>query len=130
MTCKDIYILAASDPFRIDGREEVTVNLNLKKRRPCYQTLLTGCVCGRCSPLFKATVVVFDNRFRPFSHAETNERGLYELRNVLKPGEYYVVAKAFGYKTSRVKKAKIKRKRMKILSFELEKKCAYSNSFF
>lgn len=127
MFINDIYILKASDPFEIEAREEADVNLWLKKVPPCYRTLLTGRVLFKNTPIKNATVLVLNKHNKPLFHTVTNEKGVYEFRNLLKPGEYNVIAKAFGYKTSRTKSIKIKANRVEKLSFTLKKSHVFEN---
>jgi len=127
MFIKSLYILKASNSFKIELNKEVTVNLGLKKIPPCFHTLLAGCVFNKNLPLKNATVLVFDKCFKPMFHAVTNEYGVYQFRNLLRPGEYNIIAKAKGYKTSVSKHIQIKSNKIIKLSFSLKKELPFRN---
>ncbi|AZV56615.1 carboxypeptidase regulatory-like domain-containing protein [Clostridium sp. AWRP] len=125
MFISDIYTLKASDPFEITVHEEATVNLELNKVSPCYNTLLTGKVLYENSPIQNATVKVFDNNFKPLFHTETDKNGIYIFKNILSPGIYKVIATAIGYTTSITKEIRITENLITKLSFTLKKSSTF-----
>ncbi len=102
MVIRDIYLLQRSEQFNLGPRQEMTVDLSLKKvpKEPC--TVLTGSVTGKCGQIEGATVKVLDMNNKPIAHAVTDHEGNYIFENILPPGEYIVIATAEGYKVSRV----------------------------
>ncbi len=125
MLIHDIYLLGESDPFSVKNREEVSVNLELKKAPPCYSTLLTGEVlCGHL-PIKNASVLVMDEYYAPLTSSLTDERGIFKFVNVLKPGMYYAAASAAGYVTSDAKTVNIRPNETSRLSFALKRNHMY-----
>jgi hypothetical protein len=120
MTFRDIYVLGASSPFVLKGREEVTVNLRLQRQPLCCHTLLTGCVLYNNYPVPGAEVLVLNRHGCAVAHAFTDECGRYRIYG-LKPGAYMAAASAKGYKTSGLKRFKIRADRRTLLSFCLKK---------
>lgn len=102
MAIIDVYLLSRSDQFRLSPRQEITVDLSLKKapKEPC--TVLTGSVTGKCGRIEGATVKVFDRSYKPLAHTVTDNNGKFIFENVLPPGEYKIIATAERYKVSRV----------------------------
>jgi uncharacterized surface anchored protein len=102
MAIRDIYQLQRSEQFNLAPRQEMTVDLSLKKapKEPC--TVLMGSVAGKCGPLEGATVKVLDKSNKPVAHTSTDHKGKFVFENILPPGEYKVIATAEGYKVSRV----------------------------
>ncbi len=120
MAARDIYVLEASKPFKIRGREEITANLTLRKLPPRCGALLRGRVFSECLPVKNATVLIFDRRRLPVAHATTDEEGAFSVGE-LEPGRYFAVASAAGYWTSRIKRARLRAQKTVFLSFCLEK---------
>ena len=99
MAIRDVYLLQRSERFNLAPRQEITVDLSLKKA-PC--TVLMGSVAGKCVPIEGATVKVLDRSNKPIAHTVTDHEGKFVFENILPPGEYKVIATAAGYKVSRV----------------------------
>jgi len=102
MAIRDIYLLQRSEQFNLGPRQEMTVDLSLKKapKEPC--TVLTGSVTAKCGRIEGATVKVLDRNNKPIAHTVTDLEGKFVFENILPPGEYKVIATAEGYKVSRV----------------------------
>lgn len=102
MSITDIYLLQRSEQFILGPRQEITVDLTLKKapKEPC--TVLTGSVTGKRGPIAGATVKVFDKCYKPVAHTVTDLKGKFVFSNIFPPGEYNVIATAKGYKVSGV----------------------------
>jgi hypothetical protein len=102
MVTRDIYLLQRSEQFNLGPRQEMIVDLFLKKmpREPC--TVLTGKVAGKCGYIEGATVKVLDRCNKPIAHTVTDHEGKYIFENILPPSEYIVIATAEGYKVSNV----------------------------
>ena len=129
MYCRDIYKLKASKPIMIKSRDEVCVNLELEKIRPCYHTRLAGRVFCRSMPIKDATVLVLDNCFNPLFHTVTDRRGWFNFCNLLSPGIYYAVVAAAGFKMSIPKLIRIRENVVSYLTFFLRKNYADINGF-
>jgi hypothetical protein len=127
MFINDIYILKDSDPFEIKAQEEATINLELVKSPPCYQTLLVGKVLYQCSPIKNATVIALANKGSLRYSTETDENGTYRLRNILEPGKYNVTVSVIGYKTSLTKTILVSENQVASLSFEMKKSSIAKN---
>ena len=102
MAIRDIYLLQRSEQFNLDPRQEMTVDLSLKKapKEPC--TVLAGSVTGKCGCIEGATVKVLDRNNKPIAHTITGLEGKFVFENILPPGEYKVIATAERYKVSKV----------------------------
>ncbi len=127
MLIRDIYVLGESGSFTVKMREEVMVNLELKKAPRCYHTLFTGEVLFWHLPIKNATVLVMDENYAPLSSSITDEQGIFKFSNVLKPGKYYAVASAVGYVTSEIKTILINPDEISRQSFSLKKSPIYLN---
>lgn len=127
MLIEDKYLLKDSNPFKMQPYEEATVNLELEKISPCYNTLLTGRVFDRDSPISNATVTVFDRNMNPLHHTTTNEEGIYNFINVLNPDEYRLIAAAKYYTTSPAKYVITRSNDVTELSFSLKTNSALVN---
>lgn len=101
MAIKDVYLLQRSEQFNLGPRQEMNVDLSLKKapKKPC--TVLRGSVGGSCGPIEGATVKVLSKSYEPVAHTVTDRKGKFVFKNVLPPGEYKVIATAERYKVSR-----------------------------
>ncbi|MGE4354689.1 MAG: collagen binding domain-containing protein [Oscillospiraceae bacterium] len=102
MVIRDIYLLQRSEQFNLGPRQEVTVDLSLKKVPKPPRTVLVGTVTGKCGQIEGATVKVFDRSNKPIAHTVTDNKGKFVFENILPPGEYKVIATAEGYQVSRV----------------------------
>lgn len=100
MTIIDVLQLERSKIFTVEPRQEVSVDLSLKKVPAVPDTKLTGQVIGRCSPIAGATVKVLDRNNNPIHHTITDSQGNFSFFKVLPAGDYYVIATADHYKTS------------------------------
>ena len=100
MAIRDVYLLKRSDGFHLNPRQEVTVDLALKRAPILPCTILSGQVIDNCGPLPGATVKVFLMNYAPVLHAMTDANGRFLFRNVLYPGCYRVIATADGYSVS------------------------------
>jgi len=99
MATIDQYNLLASDPFVINGTEEVTENLQLTPSTTSQEGVITGIVTASGgAPLGGATVKVFSSADVPIAHAVTNPQGRYTIPSVVS-GSYKVVAAKNGYLT-------------------------------
>lgn len=127
MFAEDSYLLTASHTFEVRDRQEITVNIELAKEPPCYNTLLTGRVLHKNRPIKRAVVQVYDCKGNPLSHALTNCKGIYRFKNILVPGIYKVVATADGFRTSIIIKIKIELKKITRKSFHLKKCSIFCN---
>lgn len=127
MFINDFYKLKASNPIEIQAHEEATINLELEKVPPCYQTLLTGKILYKCLPIKNATVMVLDEDCKPLFHTLTDEYGFYRINNILNPGKYKVIASAIGYKTSKIITICIKENEVNKQSFTLKKSLIVEN---
>jgi hypothetical protein len=119
MAARDIYVLEASKPFKIRGREEITANLTLRKLPPRCGALLRGRVFSECLPVKNATVLIFDRRRLPVAQATTDEEGAFS-GGELEPGRYFAVASAAGYWTSRIKRARLRAQKPSSCRFVLK----------
>ncbi len=101
MNIRDVYLLERSEQFNLGPRQEVSVNLSLKRapQKPC--TLLIGRICGKNGPIEGAAVVALSRSYKPMMHTITDHRGNFVFKNNLPPGEYRIVATAEGYRVSR-----------------------------
>ncbi|MDD4843181.1 MAG: carboxypeptidase regulatory-like domain-containing protein [Anaerotignum sp.] len=127
MRIHDVYILGESDSFEIKTHEEVTVNLELKKVPPCYHTLFMGKVHCWNFPIRNAVVMVLDDNYNPVSSSITNENGIFEFRNILKPGKYKVIASAVGFNTTGVTTVFIRQNEVTKLMVSLNKSSIFIN---
>lgn len=120
MVIRDIYLLQRSAQFNLQPRQEMTVDLSLKKtpKEPC--TVLTGSVAGKCGHIEGATVKVLDRNNKPIAHAVTDHEGTFIFANILPPGEYIVIATAEGYKVSKVYRLVLKSRRPVLICIWLE----------
>lgn len=99
MATIDQYNLLASDPFVINGTEEVTENLQLTQSTTSQEGVIAGTVTAQGgAPLEGATVKVFNSADVPIAHAITNPQGRYTIPSVVS-GTYKVVATKNGYLT-------------------------------
>lgn len=94
MVIRDSYLLQRSEQFNLCPRQEMTVDLSLKKapKEPC--TVLMGSVAGNCAQIEGATVKVIDRCNKPIAHTVTDNKGKFIFENILPPGEYKVIATA------------------------------------
>lgn len=101
MAIRDVYLLQRSEQFNLAPRQEMTVDLSLKKvpKEPC--TVVMGSVAGKCGQIEGATVKVLDRSNKPIAHTVTDHEGKFVFKNILPLGEYKVIATAEGYKVSR-----------------------------
>lgn len=101
MAIRDVYLLQRSEQFNLGSRQEMTVDLSLKKapKEPC--TVVQGSVAGKCGQIEGATVKVLDRSNKPIAHTVTDHEGKFVFKNILPFGEYKVIATAAGYKVSR-----------------------------
>lgn len=99
---KDITQLHQSKTFSIKPFEEKRIDLALQKLAPPPQTLLYGKVIYGKKAIVGATVEVLSLDFNPLYHTITNFNGVYEVKKILKPGKYKLVASAKGYTISPV----------------------------
>lgn len=120
LVVRDLYALKDSGPFDIHSNEEVSVDLELKKQPPCYNTLLTGRVHCECTPVADATVKVFDCHGHPIAQACSGNDGLYRIENDLLPGEYMAIASASCCGTSNAKFFQIRVYETTRLNFTLQ----------
>lgn len=127
MLIQDSYLLASSQIFELKAEQEMTVDLELTKAPPCFDTLLIGRVLHENMPVKNAVVKIFDWDYNPLFHAITNSRGVYRFKNILAPGVYKVIAAADGYQTSRTFKIKIKENDVVKMSIQL-KECSISSN--
>jgi hypothetical protein len=100
MTIIDVLQLERSKVFTVKPRQEVSVDLSLKKVPAVPDTKLTGQVIGHCLPIAEATVKVLDRNHHPIDHTITDSQGNFSFLKVLPAGDYYVIATADNYKTS------------------------------
>lgn len=121
MFIMDRYLLTASHTFELKDMQEITVNIELTKVPPCYNTSLTGRVLCKNMPIEKAVVKVFDCNYKPMFHAVTNKAGVYHFTNILAPGKYKIVVAADGYHTSITRNVNIKSNKPIEESFQLVK---------
>lgn len=101
MAIIDILQLERSDIFKVEPRQEVSVNLSLKRVPAIPDTKLTGQVIRNCLPIAGATVKVLDINNNPIHHTITDSQGNFSFLKVLPAGDYYVIAAANNYKTSK-----------------------------
>ncbi|WP_304508367.1 carboxypeptidase regulatory-like domain-containing protein [Anaerotignum sp.] len=127
MCIHDVYILGESDSFEIKSREEVTANLELEKVPPCYHTVFTGKVLCRNWPIKNATVMVLDENCSPLYSSITNDKGIFKFRNIIKPGEYKVIASGVGYNTTEITTVFIQENEITKMIFSLKKSPAFVN---
>lgn len=102
MVIRDIYQLERSEQYYLGPRQEITIDLSLKKAPKQPDTILMGSVAGKCGKIEGATVKVLDRKNNPIMHTVTDQKGSFEIRNILPPGEYKVIATAEGYTVSSV----------------------------
>ena len=102
MVIRDIYLLQRSEQFNLGPRQEMTVDLSLKRVPKELCTVLIGSVAGRCGQIEEATVKVLDRNNMPVAHTVTDQKGRFVFENILPPGEYKVIATAEGYRVSGV----------------------------
>lgn len=116
----DVYELKESKDFSLNAYQEKTVDLQLKKAPPIWNTLLTGKVLNKCcKPIGNATVKVFDCNLKPLFHTLTDVYGVYKFKDTLSPGEYKVVASAEEYLTSKERDCTIRTDYTNKLDFNL-----------
>lgn len=101
MTIIDVLQLESSEIFTVGPRQEISVDLSLKRVPVMPDTKLTGQVIGHCLPIAGATVKVLDRNYNPIYHVTTNSRGNYLFLKVLPAGDYNVIATADNYRTSK-----------------------------
>lgn len=101
MAIIDILQLERSEIFKVEPMQEVSVDLSLKRVPTKPDTKLTGQVIGHCSPIAGATVKVLDMNNNPIHHSSTDCDGNFTFLKVLPAGDYYVIAAADNYKTSK-----------------------------
>jgi uncharacterized surface anchored protein len=102
MAIRDLYLLKRSEQFILGPRQEMAVDISLKKasKQPC--TVLKGSVAGTHGLIEGATVKVLDRSNKPIAHTVTDDKEKFVFENILQPGDYKVIATAEGYKVSRV----------------------------
>lgn len=127
MCIHDVYILGESEPFQIKNREEVTANLVLEKAPPCYHTFFTGRVLYRNWPIKNATVLMLDENCSPLYSCITNEKGIFKFRNIIKPGEYKVMASGTGYNTTEITTVFIRENEITKIILSLKKSAIFAN---
>ena len=101
MTIIDVLQLERSEIFTVEPRQEVSVDLSLKRVPVIPDTKLAGQVIGHCLPIAGATVKVLDRNNNPIHHVTTDSHGNFLFLNVLPAGDYYVIATADNYRTSK-----------------------------
>ena len=102
MVIRDIYLLQGSEQFNLGPRQEMTVDLSLKRVPKELCTFLMGCVAGKCGQIEGATVKALDRNNKPIAHTVTDKKGRFVFENILPPGEYKVIATAEEYRVSGV----------------------------
>ena len=100
MTIIDVLQLERSKVFTVGPRQEISLDLSLKRVPVMPDTKLTGQVIGHCLPIARATVKVLDRNNHPIHHIITDSQGNFSFLKVLPAGDYYVIATADHYKTS------------------------------
>ena len=120
MPIKDIYLLQRSENFILDPRQEITVNLSLKKasKEPC--TVLMGRIFKKCGQVEGAIVKILDLNNNPIAHTVTDKKGKFVFENILPPGEYKIIATAEGYKVSNVYRLYLEPRRRAFIFIRLE----------
>ena len=98
MATIDKYNLAASQPFTLNGRDEVNNNLQLTTSTASQQGTITGTVTSGGQPLADAIVKIFDVNNNPIAHSNTGPQGQYNIPEVVK-GSYLITACKAGYLT-------------------------------
>ena len=119
MATIDQYNLKASEPFVINGTEEVTENFQLTSSTTSQEGVITGTVTSPGDiPLEGATVKVFNSADVPIAHAITNPQGRYTIPSVVS-GTYKVVATKTGYLTPLVVPVTVSANRPTTVNFTL-----------
>lgn len=102
MIIKDIYLLERSEEFNVAHREEVTVNLSLRREPVKPKTIIKGKVIDKCNNCIEGAIVkIFTLKYKPIEHVTTNSCGKFLFKDIILPGMYYVIATAPAYKVSK-----------------------------
>lgn len=102
MIIKDIYLLERSEEFNVSNREEVTVNLSLKREPVKPRTIVRGKVIDKYNNCIEGAIVkIFTLKYKPIEHVTTNSCGKFLFKDIILPGIYYVIATAPSYKVSK-----------------------------
>lgn len=125
---KDIYLLKASKEFTVKPRQEVRIDLKLrkKKRKPC--TRISGTVFTHGVGVSGATVKILDRKLNPVTHATTGEAGGYLIEG-LPPGDYKIMAAAVGFAPSSPLKFSMHAKQAKLINLEIRDNPAGKKGF-
>lgn len=122
MIIRDIFLLERSEEFQLSYREEVTVDLSLKKAPVIPETLIIGKVVDDKYNVIKdVTVKIFTLNYKPIEHTKADSCGRFSFNNVIFPGMYYIIATAPGYNVSKGYKIEVKKSHLSKLIIELHK---------
>ena len=101
MPIRDVYLLQRSEQFHLPPRGDATIDLCLKKAPVFPDTKLTGMVISCGTAVSGATVQIFNHKDCLVAQTTTDSKGRFFFIKKVWPGEYYLIASAGGYKTSK-----------------------------
>ena len=96
MAFKDIYKIEYTQSFDVQGREELTKNLDLVPNPTATSGILAGTVTSGGVGVSGATVKIYDINDNPIEHTNTGGNGQFTIANI-PVGSYKVTAIKDGY---------------------------------